>query len=445
MPEAMTGAVASISGIRGVFNDSLLSADIAGYAANFASLVQSERILLGRDTRSTGDLISRVVTGTLLSRGVSVVDYGILSTPALFRESRRSSAPALMITASHNEPEWNGMKFVIDGRGIVHPELESILDERTSATRKEGKKRVGSTGSISLGPEPAYNGEVEHMAGAASGEGVKVVLDLNGGAAIPHAAPILRAMGCTLTVIGGTPGVFPRRVDPTADPLEVLSRTVKEKGADVGFAFDCDGDRLVLVDSDGRKRSGDYMLTLALQELLPTVEDRSVVVSVDTTQAIDEVVSGLGGKVHRSKVGEANVISAMTEVGARFGGEGSSGGLIDRDFNSCRDSMLAAVTIVRALRTRGRRVFGKVMSYNQVRLKAEIERRRAAVAIRKLQREHPEAQTLDGLKIPISSRSWVLIRPSGTEDVVRVSAEAISEKEAAKIARTYLNAVKKLA
>ncbi len=264
-----------------------------------------------------------------------------------------------------------------------------------------------------------------------------MVLDLNGGAAIPHAAPILRAMGCTLTIIGGAPGIFPRRIDPTSDPLEVLSRTVKEKRADVGFAFDCDGDRLVLVDSDGRKRSGDYMLTLALHELLPTVEDRSVVVSVDTTQAVDEVVSGLGGIVHRSKVGEANVISAMTEVGARFGGEGSSGGLIDRDFNSCRDSMLAAVTIVRALRTKGKRVFEKVRSYDQVRLKVEIERKRATVAIRRLQKKHPEAQTLDGLKIPISSRSWVLIRPSGTEDVVRVSAESTSEKEAEKIATRH--------
>ncbi len=161
----MSGAVASISGIRGVFNDSLLSADIVGYAANFASLVQSEKILLGRDTRSTGDLISRVVTGTLLSRGVSVVDYGVLSTPALFRESRRNSAPALMITASHNEPEWNGMKFVVNGRGIVHSELDRILDKGTSATAKEGKKPSGRTGSISPGPEPAYNGEVESMAG----------------------------------------------------------------------------------------------------------------------------------------------------------------------------------------------------------------------------------------------------------------------------------------
>ena len=125
----------------------------------------------------------------------------------------------------------------------------------------------------------------------------RVAADLNGGAAIAHAPAILRALGCDLAVLGGTPGLFSRSIDPTNDPLELLTRTVREKVCDVGFAFDCDGDRLVLVDGGGKKRSGDYMLTLAIKEMLPGLRDRSVVVSADTTQAIDDVVSELGGRI----------------------------------------------------------------------------------------------------------------------------------------------------
>src|SRR5271155_4059127 len=110
--------VASISGIRGVFNADLLPADVYGYAENFASLTTARDVLVGRDTRSTGSVISRAACGALLGTGMRVVDYGVISTPALFRESRMRKVPALMVTASHNEPEWNGLKFIVEGRGI---------------------------------------------------------------------------------------------------------------------------------------------------------------------------------------------------------------------------------------------------------------------------------------------------------------------------------------
>jgi phosphomannomutase len=440
----MENVVASVSGIRGVFNESLLPSDIARYAGNFSALTGGKRFLIGRDTRSTGGVISRIVCGALLGGGADVVDYGVLTTPALFRESRTKRVPALMITASHNEPDWNGMKFIIDGRGIVQPELERILEPRRRPRNSGTKPFAGeATGRLIEGPAPSYNSELVTMAGEGSAGGVKVVVDVNGGSAIHHAPVILERLGCQLTVLGGTPGLFSRTVDPTGDDLESLSNAVKEKQASVGFAFDCDGDRLVLVDADGRKRTGDYMLTLAIKELLPSIQNRSVVISLDTTQAIDEVVSELGGTVYRSKVGEANVITKMTETGSRLGGEGSSGGLIDSEFNSCRDSMLAATTIVMALKRKGTRVFDRVRSYSQVRLKLAMERRKAVTAIKRLQKEHPEADPLDGLKIGLSGRTWVLVRVSGTEDAVRISAESPSEKEAGEAARSFLNAVKR--
>jgi phosphomannomutase len=429
--------VATISGIRGIFNRDLLPADIIAYARNFSSLTASPEVLIGRDTRSTGELMERLAKGALVSMGVDVIDYGVISTPALFRESRLKQRAAMMITASHNEPEWNGIKFVLDGRGVVQAEFDRILQPR-----RRGVQKVWA-GLVRPGPRPSYGSELIRMAGEGSGEGVKVAVDLNGGAAIAHTPAILKALGCDLMVLGGTAGVFSRNVDPTNDDLQLLTRTVREKGSDVGFAFDCDGDRLVLVDSGGRKRTGDYMLTLAIKEILPELQNRSVVVSADTTQAIDDVVSELGGETYRSKVGEANVISKMMEEHIGIGGEGSSGGLVDGSFNFCRDSMLAAITIVKAIKKKGPEVLDQVPSYHQVRLKITFERKKALAAIKKLQKENPGADMLDGIKINVSRRSWVLIRASGTEDIIRVSAESASVKEAKQLADSYLERLKR--
>jgi phosphomannomutase len=429
--------VATISGIRGIYNRDLLPADIVAYTRSFSTLAASPEVLMGRDTRSTGDLMGRLVGGALLDSGKSVIDYGVISTPALFRESRVRERAAVMITASHNEPEWNGMKFVLNGRVVAQAEFNRILKPVRDRSHKGG-------GSVKPGPRPSYDRELVKMAGEGSCDGVKVAIDVNGGAAIAHAPAILRALGCDLTVIGGTPGVFSRRIDPTNDDLELLTKTVRERHFDVGFAFDCDGDRLVLVDGEGTKRTGDYMLTLAIKETLPGLQDRSVVVSTDTTQAIDDVVSELGGRTYRSKVGEANVISGMAERHAEVGGEGSSGGLIDARFNLCRDSMLAAITIVGAIKRKGPRVLDQVPSYHQVRLKLEMERKKALASIKRLQRENPDADLLDGIKINVSRRSWVLIRVSGTEDVVRVSAESPTANEAQQLAESHLGKLRGL-
>jgi phosphomannomutase len=429
--------VFSTSGIRGVFNSDLLPDDLAEYTRNFVRLLGAGEFLLGRDTRASGPIVSRVVTSAILGTGADVVDYGIISTPAIFRESRIHERPAIIVTASHNEPEWNGLKFVVNGRGINQAELDEIPGK---VTKKEGPV---SPGRLMSSEGFSYNKELVEMAGEGSGKGVKVVLDLNGGAAVGHAPEILRGLGCEVSTIGDARSIFIRTIDPTNDPLEMLCRTVKKEGADVGFAFDCDGDRLVLVDSDGKKRTGDYMLTLAIKEALQNMKRKDVVVSVDTTQAIDEVVKEAGGQVFRAKVGEGNVMGLMAQKGVRLGGEGSSGGVIDASFNNCRDSLVGAAVIVGALKRKGTKVYDQVRSYHQARVTMEMARKKALVAVKKLQKEHREADALDGLKIRTSGFSWVLIRVSNTEDGVRVSAEASTMKEAEQLAHSYLLKVKR--
>jgi phosphomannomutase len=410
---------------------------MAEYTRGFVRLLGAGELLLGRDTRSTGPVASRVVTSAILGTGADVVDYGVISTPAIFRESRRRERPAVIVTASHNEPEWNGLKFVVNGRGINQVEFDEVLRK---SPRGDGATSPGRV----VRPEGfSYNRELVEMAGEGSAQGVRVVLDLNGGAAIGHAPEILRALGCEVSTIGDTRGIFSRTIDPTNDPLEVLCKAVKKEGADVGFAFDCDGDRLALVDSEGRARTGDYMLTLAIKEALPGVSPKDVVVSVDTTQAIDEVVKESGGQVFRSKVGEGNVVGLMAQKGVRLGGEGSSGGVIDASFNNCRDSLVAAAVIVGALRRKGTRVYSQVRSYHIAREKMGMQRKKGLEAVRRLQKENPGADALDGLKIRTSGSSWVLIRVSNTEDGVRVSAEAPSMKEAERLAHSYTLKVKR--
>ena len=170
---------------------------------------------------------------------------------------------------------------------------------------------------------------------------------------------------------------------------------------------------------------------------------KDVVVSVDTTQAVDEVVKEAGGNVFRSKVGEGNVMGLMAQKGVRLGGEGSSGGVIDASFNNCRDSLVAAAVIVGALSRKGTKVYEQVRSYHQARQKMEMPRKKALDAVKKLQKENPRADAIDGLKIKTSSSSWVLIRVSNTEDGVRVSAEAPSAKEAEQLAHSYILKVKR--
>jgi phosphomannomutase len=431
--------VASISGIRGIINEDLFPRDLAGYVRSFAELATSDLFFVGRDTRRSGQTIDRIVCGTLASAGARVIDYGVISTPALFRESRLAEVPAVMITASHNEPEWNGIKLILAGRGIAQAGMDTVL----ASKKKQGQKAMTS-GTVTHRNKSSYNGELIEMAGIGSGDGVSVAIDLNGGAGIPHAPVILQGIGCNAKALGGTMGVFSRTIDPTNDSLHLLTETVKDEGLHAGFAFDCDGDRLVLVDDKGEKKTGDFMLALAVKKLLPEREKKSVVVSVDTSRAVEDVVTKLGGKVHRAKVGEANVVSKMVEEDISLGGEGSSGGLIDGSYNYCRDSMIAVTALVKAMKKSGSRIFDEVPSYEQVRLKVPFERKKALVAIKKLQKEHPEADTLDGLKIETSSKSWVLIRASGTEDAIRVSAEAKTLEEAEELADSYLNKVKRL-
>ena len=430
--------IASISGIRGILNEDLSLADVSRFVTNFGRATGSRQFLVARDSRSTGPAISKTVAAALMSLGATVFDYGIISTPALFRESRGKQLPAVMVTASHNEPQFNGLKFIQAGVGMGKDTLDVVV----------GGGRAGPSGfepgTLKSARPPSYVDDLVSMFGEGSCGGIKVALDLGGGAAISHAVPLLARLGCEVSSMNDSYGIFNRTVDPVADDLGLLREAVRQKGCDIGLAFDGDGDRLVIVDAAGKKRTGDYMLTLALSSILKETGEKKVVVSMDTTQAVDDVAGKAGAQVFRSKVGEANVVGLMKERGARLGGEGSSGGLIDGSFNFCRDSMLASLAIIQELKRRGRKLYESVPVYHQERVALAVPKPKALKGIKKLAAEHQDADLTDGLKLLLPGRSWVLIRPSGTEDVVRVSAEARTATQASRLAKGYAKKLKEL-
>jgi phosphomannomutase len=382
-------------------------------------------------------MVSRTVVSGLLEVGCDVLDLGIASTPALFREvAQRNLKGGLMVTASHNPPEWNGLKFVVEGgRGIFEEELNSLLSSNLTHPMK-----VGQYSEIfSKYPEDL----ISHI-GKESCSGVKVALDLGGGVGSLFAPKVFRWLGCRVTTVNDALGIFSRTIDPTADSLVDLSEQVIANECDVGFAYDCDADRVVMVDEKGKKLSGDLTLILCIDYLMKKRGIRDIVASIDTSMGLEDLVSGMGGRIFYSKVGEANVVKEMMERGCKVGGEGSSGGLIITDFVLCRDGILASSLVSMIIKQEGSLsdLIEDLPHYYQVREKISCGKENVKKVLEAISRDFPDADTTDGIKLK-QKDSWVLIRPSRTEDVLRVSVEATSKDRADCIMRYYLKKIKK--
>ena len=420
----------SISGIRGVFGGDLTLGHIIGFANGFSGLVRSGRCVLATDTRPSGRIIGEVAASALLQNGVDVRSLGTAPTPVAFRESRRHGA-AMVVTSSHNPLEWNGLKLAIDGRGIGEAELGAVLAGDGAA--------AGGVGAVGeqIHAESGYVSEALEQIGGIQGRPT-VVVDSGGGAAAGTAPALLRGLGCNVRTINGSAAGSSRGPDPTADPLEDLARA--SSGCDAGFAFDLDGDRLVVVAADGGRQAPDVTLGLGVAKSME-MGHKKFVFSTDTSVAVERLVRDGGGRVYRSKVGEANVVKAILETGAHAGGEGSSGGFILPEFNYCRDGILTSGLIASMLHDG--RLYGETLDlmrdYHLVRDKVRVESSlhgavMGELAVR-MRAGFSETATCDGIKGIIDEDSWVLVRESNTEDVIRISSESNGAERAESIMR----------
>ena len=376
-------------------------------------------------------MIIETASAALLQCGIDVCNLGMVPTPVIFRESRKYGA-GIIVTSSHNPLEWNGLKFILNGRGINEEELNFLTNDQDTS-----KSIIGLETKI----ESNYIDEAANLIGKVA-DSPKVVVDVGGGAARHVAPALLKKIGCQVKTINENLEQCSRGPDPTSDDLKDLISN--SKGA-IGFAFDLDGDRLVVV-KDGKKLSPDITLGLGVAKALE-LGYKKFILSIDSSVSVEKFIIKKGGEVQRSKVGEANVIDLMLKTKSQAGGEGSSGGFILPEFNFCRDGILTSGLIASMLETN---IFEDVLKfmerYHQVRDKIKIESNLHDKTLEKLQekmsKKFGEIITMDGIKAIIDENSWVLVRKSNTEDIIRISAESDNIEKAKTIAQQVRDLVK---
>ena len=415
----------TISGIRGIFGDDFTLRDVIEFCNNFSSLVKSQRCVIGKDTRPSGHIVKDTVSASLMQNGVNVFDLGTAPTPVVFHEARKYGS-GIVVTSSHNPLEWNGLKFIIEGRGINEAELPIILEKQSLHETEIGvEEKITST----------YLDDAQNIVGIIQNS-PKIAVDIGGGAVKEFAPKFLENIGCSVQLVNADLQNCSRGPDPTSDNLVDLVASSANK--DIGFAFDLDGDRLVVV-REGKKQTPDVTLGLGVAKSLE-LGYKKFVLSIDTSISIEKFIKQNGGKVERSKVGEANVIDLMIKSGAQAGGEGSSAGFVLPEFNFCRDGLLTSGLIASMI---GTLQFNEILEfmegYIQKRDKTSVDSIYHNKVIEKvtqrLEKKYSEVITLDGIKGIIDDDSWVLIRKSNTEDIIRISAESNNSEKCNNIIR----------
>lgn len=452
---AFDGLMVSVSGVRGRVGEALTPEVVATYAAAFgawASRGGNRRVVVGRDSRVSGPMFTRIVHGALESVGCTVIDIGMAPTPTIqLAVEHHHAAGGLGITASHNPIEWNALKF-IGSSGLFlsaaeGAEMRALLD--TGIPRATWDK---------LGTIERDDAAVSrHMAQVLAlpwldVDGIrarrfKVALDCCHGAGSVIMPQLLTELGCEVFAINmEADGRFHRPPEPVAENLGELETLVRATGADIGFATDPDVDRLALVLDDGKAPGEDYTLAFAARTVLKH-RPGPVVTNLSTSKVVSDVADELGVPFKFAKVGEVNVALTMRDEGATIGGEGN-GGVILPELHLGRDAPLGAALMLQLMLEEGRPLSQLVASRPRyVIVKDKLDRPDAPLdaVYEALRSAFPDAtaDTQDGLRLDWPDR-WVHLRPSGTEPIVRVIAEAPTAADAHTLiaeARTPLSAL----
>ena len=434
------------SGVRGVVGEELTPAFVGRIAAAAGRVFDADTVALARDTRTTGRLLADVAAGTLASVGADVDRLGVLPTPGLQAYAERHGVPAVMITASHNPPAYNGVKLIgDDGVELPKPTLERIEDRLDEGgERGVGYASVGRSRRIEGADEAYVDGllerlETEGRRDRIAGADLTVALDPGHGAGCLTSPEFLRELGCRVVTVNAQPdGHFPGRdPEPVAANLADLRRLVRASDADVGIAHDGDADRAIFVDEAGRHIDGEASFAaLAAAEL---DEGDAVVSAVNVSQRLVDVVGAAGADLELTPIGSTYLITRIRELRASgrsvsIAGEGN-GGVFFPDARIARDGAGTAARFLDLLVDRSAsEVAAEYDGYVTRRRNIEYddpEEREAMLSAAESYARGADAEvtTLDGYRLDYGD-GWVLVRPSGTEPLVRLYAEARSEDRA---------------
>lgn len=437
----------SVSGIRGRVGFSLTPEVVATYAAAFgawsASRGKSRAIVVGRDSRVSGPMFHRTVIAALQSVGCTVIDIGLTTTPTCqLAVEHHHAAGGLMISASHNAIEWNALKFIAPS-GLFLDNAEGT-EMRASIEKGIPRATWDKLGTVEQ-DDRAVSRHLERVlsipyldvAGIRKRK-FKVALDCVRGAGSVIVPQLLERLGCTVSAIHMEPdGRFPRAPEPTADNLKELERLVLDTGSAVGLAVDPDVDRLALVSNEGKAIGEDYTLALAARLVLKHRKG-PLVTNLSTSRLLEDVAREAGVPVKRAPVGEVNVATTMRDMQSPIGGEGN-GGVILSEVHLGRDAPVGIALILQLLHEENRPLSAIAAGLPRyVIVKDKLDRPKASLdtVYAALTKAFPTAEvdTQDGLRLSWPDR-WVHVRPSGTEPIVRVIAEAPTEKDANELVR----------
>ena len=428
----------SVAGIRGIVGDSLTPPVLSRFAAAFARSLGEGPIVVGRDARISGPMVYQAVAAGLRAAGRDVIDIGLATTPATqVAVETLHAAGGIILTASHNPAPWNALKFLssrgefLDAEvgGRVWARYDSGDDLWVPYDRLGGERTETKADDWHIARVLA----LDVLDGAAIRKRkLKVAVDgcaSVGGISVPR---ILRELGAEVFELDCVPnGNFTRELEPLPEHLGGLSEITRASGADFGVALDPDSDRAAFVDAGGRPLGEEYTVALGTRVMLATHKG-PVVTNLSTSRMLDAVCEQAGVVLHRTRVGEAHVVTRMREVGAVAGGEGN-GGMIVPAVHYGRDGLVAVALISQAMAASGHTLRELADTLPRtVMIKAKTGRseepwERAAERLRRAFPEH-SADLQDGLRLS-RGEAWVHVRPSGTEPIVRVIAESPSDDE----------------
>ena len=442
----------SISGIRGIVGDGLDPEVLVNFTNAYADFVSEGTVVVGRDARISGEMVQNIVTGTLIAKGLNVVDIGICPTPTVQLTVKKLKANGgIAISASHNPNEWNALKLLNNTGQFMTPEENKTLMKLLDS----GKKSFMTWDK--LGKKTFSEGVKDHVNDVLNLKYInvkeirkrkfKVLVDCVNGAGVYVIPGLLREFGCEVIEMNcEKTGIFPRFPEPLPENLIETMKAVKESKADLGVVVDPDVDRLVLITNEGEPFGEENTITQAVRFIL-SKQKGNVVVNLSTTRAVDDVAKAAGCKVYRSPVGEANVVKKMKEVEAIIGGEGS-GGVIYPALHYGRDALVGiAITLQHLLE------FGKSISelkkalpeYFIAKKKIELGSTKPDDIINSLTEKYKSEKinTEDGLRIDFADH-WVHFRKSNTEPIVRIITEAKSKAKAEELSNKYFDQIKTL-
>ena len=441
----------SISGVRGIIGESLTPQIAARFASAFGTYIGQGPVLVGQDTRPSGTMLKKAALSGLLATGCQPVEVGVLPIPTiLFLTREKQARGAVVITASHNPPEWNGLKFIgPEGLYLRSSQVEEFLDifhqgEFTfiPAERIKPVIQEKNAGQLHLKKILAHV-----KVNSIRRRKFRVVADCANGAGATLLPQLLQELGCdSLLLNTNLSGQFAHQSEPVPENLGELCRRVKEFGADLGLAQDADADRLALVDEKGRALGEDLTLALAVQHGLKKKRG-PVVVNLSASMAIEELAARFRVPVIRTKIGEINVVEAMLEHGAVIGGEGN-GGVIWPEIHPCRDSLTATALMLEMLAESQEplsALAAAFRTYHLVKDKMDCPAELAFRAVVELRHRYQgeNISTLDGLKISWPD-SWVHLRPSNTEPIIRLLAESPSAARSRRLIENFKKEIKKI-